>query len=290
MHQAGFVNIFGKPNAGKSTLLNALVNEKLSIVSPKVQTTRHRIMGILNEPGYQIVFSDTPGLMEPRYKLQDRMMGMVKKALEDADLGLLVVDSRDKPADNLTVFSGLGLKSPAILVMNKMDLSGAENLSQVREEYKAWAFVREVVAVSALKKLNLEQLLAVILSLLPEGENFFPEGELSDRPVRFFISELIQEQIFDLFREEIPYHTAVLVTDYQEKQTLVKIAAQIVVQRETQKAILLGEKGKAIRELGIRSRIEMEKFLGRKIFLELFVKVRPGWRDNDLLLREYGYA
>ncbi|HVB03130.1 MAG TPA: GTPase Era [Chitinophagaceae bacterium] len=290
MHQAGFVNIFGKPNAGKSTLLNALVNEKLSIVSPKVQTTRHRIMGILNEPGYQIVFSDTPGLMEPRYKLQDRMMGMVKKALEDADLGLLVVDARDKPADNLPVFSGLGLKSPAILVMNKMDLSGAENLSQVREEYKAWAFVREVVAVSALKKLNLEQLLAVILSLLPEGENFFPEGELSDRPVRFFISELIQEQIFDLFREEIPYHTAVLVTDYQEKQTLVKIAAQIVVQRETQKAILLGEKGKAIRELGIRSRIEMEKFLGRKIFLELFVKVRPGWRDNDLLLREYGYA
>lgn len=289
MHQAGFVNLFGKPNAGKSTLLNALAGEKLAIVSPKVQTTRHRIMGILEQPGYQIVFSDTPGIIEPRYKLHERMMGAVKIALEDADVALLVADAMEDPAENLDQFATLDLKCPVILLINKMDLAGPEKLEKLEQSYLALPFVRRVMAVSALKKQGLDPLITAILQWLPESESYFPQGELTDRPLRFFTGELIREQIFALFREEIPYHTAVLVTGYEEKQTLVKITAQIIVQRETQKAILLGGKGSAIKELGTRARKEIEKFLDRKVFLDLFVKVRPGWRDNDLYLREYGY-
>jgi GTPase len=287
--KAGFVNIFGKPNAGKSTLLNAFMGEKLAIVSPKVQTTRHRIKGILSEPGYQVIFSDTPGIIEPKYRLHEKMMQAVKGALEDADLALLLVDIYDDWAESDAIFSSLRLRVPALLVLNKIDGITKGRLEEARQFFTGKPYVKEVVAVSALKKEGIDELLQKIISLLPEGEPFFDEDNLTDLPTRFFVGELIREQIFQLYQDEIPYHTAVLVQEFKEKSTLVKIMADIIVQRDTQKGIVLGEKGKMIRELGTRSRIEIEKFLGQKVFLELFVKVRPKWRDNDLHLREYGY-
>jgi GTP-binding protein Era len=288
MHKAGFVNIFGKPNAGKSTLLNALVGEKLAIISPKVQTTRHRITGIVTDPGYQIVFSDTPGIIDPKYRLHEKMMGAVKSALEDADVALLIMDVKDNVEENLQLFDSLKLKAHCILVLNKSDLLRKEELAAVKARCEAWGKAT-VVTISAMQKVNIKELLAHIVALLPESEPFYPEDTLTDKSTRFFMAEMIREKIFQLFEEEIPYHTTVVVSQFQEKQTLVKISAEIVVTRETQKAIILGEKGKSIRQLGTLARQDIEKFLGQKVFLELFVKVRNKWRDNDTYLREYGY-
>lgn len=288
MHKAGFVNIFGKPNAGKSTLLNALIGEKLAIISPKVQTTRHRITAVLTEPDYQIVFSDTPGIIDPRYRLHEKMMGAVKSALEDADVALLIMDAKDDVAANLELFDSLRLKVPCLLLINKTDLLKKEQLEDVVAKCKAWNKA-EVITLSALKQEGIKELLAAILAHLPESEAFYPEDTLTDRSTRFFVAEMIREKIFHLFEEEIPYHTAVIVSQFQEKQTLVKITAEIIVTRETQKAIIIGEKGKSIREIGTQARQDIEKFLDQKVFLELFVKVRNKWRDNDLYLREYGY-
>jgi GTP-binding protein Era len=287
--KVGFVNIFGKPNAGKSTLLNALLGEKLAIVSPKVQTTRHRIKGILSEPGYQIIFSDTPGIIEPRYKLHERMMQAVKSALEDADLAILLVDVNDNWEESDQVFAALRLKVPALLVLNKIDGVAEAKIAEARTYFEGKSYVKQLIAISALQKSGLDSLLQTILGYLPEGEPFFDEENLTDLPTRFFVGELIREQIYQLYQDEIPYHTAVLVQEFKEKSTLIKIVADVIVHRDTQKGIILGEKGKMIRELGTRSRQEIEKFLGQKVFLELFVKVRPKWRDNDLYLREYGY-
>jgi len=286
----GFVNIFGKPNAGKSTLLNALIGEKLAIVSYKVQTTRHRIKGILTEKDYQIIFSDTPGIIEPRYKLHEKMMQAVKSALEDADLALLMVDVKDNKEECDTIFSSLRLAVPAIIVINKIDRAGEQTVQEAVEFFKGKSYCREVVCISALSKKNLDGLMKAVLSYLPEGEPFFEDENISDLSTRFFVGELIREKIYDLFQDEIPYHTTVIVQEYKEKLTLVKIRAEIVVQRETQKGIILGEGGKMITELGTKARIDIEKFIGQKIFLELFVKVRPKWRDNDLHLKEYGYS
>lgn len=288
MHKAGFVNIFGKPNAGKSTLLNALVGEKLAIISPKVQTTRHRITGIVTDPGYQIVFSDTPGIIDPKYRLHEKMMGAVKSALEDADVALLIMDVKDNLEENLQLFDSLKLKAQSILVLNKSDLLKKEELAAVKARCEAWGKAI-VVTTAAMQKVGIKDLLARIVALLPESEPFYPEDTLTDKSTRFFVAEMIREKIFQLFEEEIPYHTTVVVSQFQEKQTLVKISAEIVVTRETQKAIILGEKGKSIRQLGTLARQDIEKFLGQKIFLELFVKVRNKWRDNDTYLREYGY-
>ncbi|HEY8398972.1 MAG TPA: GTPase Era [Flavihumibacter sp.] len=287
--KVGFVNIFGKPNAGKSTLLNALLGEKLAIVSPKVQTTRHRIKGILSEPGYQIIFSDTPGIIEPRYKLHERMMQAVKSALEDADLAILLVDVNDNWEESDQIFAALRLKVPALLVLNKIDGVAEAKIAEARTYFEGKSYVKQLIAISALQKSGLDSLLQTILGYLPEGEPFFDEENLTDLPTRFFVGELIREQIYQLYQDEIPYHTAVLVQEFKEKSTLIKIVADVIVHRDTQKGIILGEKGKMIRELGTRSRQEIEKFLGQKVFLELFVKVRPKWRDNDLYLREYGY-
>lgn len=291
MHRAGFVNIFGKPNAGKSTLLNALLGEKLAIVSPKVQTTRHRITAVVTEPGYQIVFSDTPGIIDPKYKLHERMMGAVKSALEDADVALLLLDARDRVEESLEMFDALKLKAPAvILVINKMDLLMQDELDALLERCKTWGKAKEIIMISAMQKKNLKQLKEKIVSFLPESEPFYPEDTLTDRSTRFFVAEMVREKIFHLYDEEIPYHTAVIVTQYQEKDTLTKITAEIIVTRETQKAIILGEGGKSIRELGTQARKEIEQFVGRKVFLELFVKVRNKWRDNDTYLKEYGFS
>ncbi|MEJ7739113.1 MAG: GTPase Era [Chitinophagaceae bacterium] len=287
--KTGFVNIFGKPNAGKSTLLNELMGEKLAIVSHKVQTTRHRIKGILTEKDYQIVFSDTPGIIEPKYKLHERMMQAVRNALEDADLALLMVDVNDDPLECDAIFSALKLKVPAIVLINKIDRSDLSKTGSVTAFFASKAYCNEVVCISALAKQNIHGLINTILNYLPEGEPFFEDDNISDLSTRFFVGELVREKIYQLYEEEIPYHSTVIVQEYTEKLSLVKIRAEIVVQRETQKGILLGESGKMIRQLGTEARIEIEKFIGRKVFLELFVKVRPKWRDNDLHLREYGY-
>lgn len=287
--KVGFVSIFGKPNAGKSTLLNALMDEKLAIVSHKAQTTRHRIKGILNGPDYQIVFSDTPGLLEPKYLLQEKMMKVVSEAREDADLALLVIDVQDDLSSVLELFKPLHLKCPCIAVLTKIDQAKATLVADRVELVKQEGSCKGVVAVSALKKQGMEKLLETILNLLPEGEPYFDTQDLTDLPTKFFVAELIREKIFELFQEEIPYNTTVVVREFQEKTTLVKIAADIIVQRESQKGILLGEGGRMIRQLGTLSREEIEKFIGRKVFLELLVKVQPKWRDSDRLLKELGY-
>lgn len=288
--KTGFVNIFGKPNAGKSTLLNALLGEKLAIVSSKVQTTRHRIKGFLTEPGkYQIVFSDTPGIIQPKYKLQEHMMQSVKSALEDADVAVLIVDVNDDLQENDQLFASLKLKVPAIVVLNKMDESSPEKLKQAVLFFAEKSYCKKPVAISALKKSYVKELIETILYFLPEGEPFYSEDDLSDLPTKFFVSELIREKIYFLYGDEIPYHTAVLINEFKEKNTLTKIQADIIVQRESQKAILLGEGGKMIKKLGTLAREDIEKFLQQKIFLQLFVKVRPKWRENELQLREYGY-
>ncbi|MHB1923017.1 MAG: GTPase Era [Chitinophagaceae bacterium] len=289
MYQAGFVNLFGQPNAGKSTLLNALVGEKLAITSPKVQTTRHRIIGILEAPGYQVIFSDTPGIIEPAYKLQEKMMKAVKSALEDADIALLMADIRDEVEVNKQIFTRLDLKVPSILLLNKLDLLDKKKAGEVVENYRELGFLKEIIPISALKKLHLEKILETVLRFLPESEPFYPAGTLTDKPIRFFVGEMIREKIFLLFQEEVPYHTTVLITQFEEKNTLTKIVAEIVVQREGQKGIILGEKGTAIKKLGTLARMEIEKFLDRKTFLELHVRVRDKWRNNDNYLKEYGY-
>jgi GTP-binding protein Era len=288
--KAGFVNIFGKPNAGKSTLLNALIGEKMAIVSPKVQTTRHRIKAFLNKPGeYQIIFSDTPGIIDPKYKLHQKMMDSVKGALEDADLALLMVDANDNFEECDAIFSALKLKVPALLILNKIDIAGNGKIAEAEAFFSNKPYCKQLVKIGALQKLHLNKLLAVIVGMLPEGVPFYNEDDLSDLPTRFFVSEMIREKIYELFADEIPYHTAVLVNEYKDKGSIVKIQADIIVHRETQKAIIIGEKGTMIRQIGIQARRDIEAFVQKKIFLELFVKVRPKWRDNDLQLKEYGY-
>jgi GTP-binding protein Era len=288
--RAGFVSIFGKPNAGKSTLLNALLGEKLAITSPKVQTTRHRIKGILTSPDFQVIFSDTPGIIQPKYKLQEKMMQAVKASLEDADLALLLVAADESLEENDEIFSALSLKVPAIVVVNKMDTSSLGQLKSKEEFFLSRTYCKEVIQVSALRLQNIDGLLNSILRYLPEAPPFFEGDDISDLPTRFFVAEMIREKIYTLYQQEIPYETTVLVKAFEEKTTLTKIIAEIIVQRESQKAIILGEGGRMIKQLGSEARKEIEAFIGRKTFLELFVKVRPKWRDNELFLKEYGYG
>ena len=288
--QSGFVNIFGAPNAGKSTLLNLLLGERLVITSSKVQTTRHRILGILTEPNYQIVFSDTPGIIEAKYKLHEKMMAQVKSAMEDADIAILMHDI-NKPAENLAELTTmLKLKVPVILLLNKTDRwSGDIPVAEVIESYKTTYPKWEILAISAKTRHNTDKILPLILKFLPDAPPYYTEDNISDRNERFFVSELVREQIYGLYEDEIPYHAAVLIQSFEEKSTLTVIKADIIVSRETQKMILLGKGGTMIKQLGINSRKSMEEFLQRKVHLELFVKVRPHWRDNENHLREYGY-
>lgn len=288
--KAGFVNIFGRPNAGKSTLLNALIGEKMAIVSPKVQTTRHRIKAFLNKPGeYQVIFSDTPGIIDPKYKLHERMMDSVKSALEDADLALLLVDANENLEEVDAIFQSLRLKVPAIVVLNKIDEAANGKIALAEAFFAGKSYCKQLVKISALQKIHLHKLLDAILTLLPEGAPFYSEDDLSDLPMKFFVGELIREKIYQLFGDEIPYHTAVLVNEFKEKESLVKIQADIIVNRETQKAIIIGDRGSMIKQIGTMARKDIEAFIQQKVFLELFVKVRPKWRDNEQQLKEYGY-
>jgi len=287
--KVGFVNIFGKPNAGKSTLLNALMEEKLAIVSSKVQTTRHRIKGILTEKEYQIVFSDTPGIIEPKYKLHEKMMDAVKNSLEDADVALLIVDVNEDLQDCDNIFNSLKLKVPTIVVINKIDRASQEKIKTVVEFFSNKPYCKKTITISASSGINKKKFIKEILEFLPEGEPFFSGDEISDLQTRFFVAELIREKIYELFGDEIPYQATVVVNEFKEKSTLIKISAAIIVQRESQKAIMLGEGGKMIKKLGTESRKSIEEFLQQKVFLELFIKVRDKWRDNDTWLKEYGY-
>ncbi len=288
--QSGFVNIFGAPNAGKSTLLNALLGERLVITSHKVQTTRHRIVGILNEPNYQIVFSDTPGIIEPKYKLHQKMMLQVKSALEDADVAILMHDINEPIDDFQAIVDMLKLKVPAILLLNKIDTVKDKKIIEERIKQYAEKFPKyKVLGVSAQTKKNIDKILPLVLEYLPEGMPYYPDDSMSDRPVRFFVSELIRQQIYEQYHEEIPYHAAVLIQSFEEKPNLNVIKAEIIVSRETQKVIIIGKGGSLIKQLGINARKAIEEFLGAKVHLELFVKVRPKWRDNENYLKEYGY-
>jgi len=288
--KAGFVNIFGKPNAGKSTLLNALMGEKLAIVSPKVQTTRHRIKAFLNSPNeYQIIFSDTPGIIESKYRLHEKMMGSVKSALEDADLALLIVDANDNFEECDAIFQSLKLRVPAIVVLNKIDIAKNGKIAEAEAFFTNKKYCKQLVKISALQQNHLKKLLDVILQDLPEGVPFYSEEDLSDLPTKFFVSEIIREKIYELFSDEIPYHTAVIINEYKERDLITKIQADIIVNRDTQKSIIIGERGAMIKKIGMLARRDIEDFIQQKIFLELFVKVKPKWRDNDLKLKEYGY-
>jgi len=288
--KVGFINIFGKPNAGKSTLLNALMGEKLAIVSSKVQTTRHRIKGILTEKNYQVVFSDTPGIIDPKYRMQEKMMNAVKNALEDSDIALFLVDIKDNWTEPDLIFSTLRLKVPAIVVLNKIDLVSEETIKKGIDFFSTRPYCKKVITISALSGVNKKKLVNALLEFLPEGEPFYNEDEITDLNTRFFVAELIREKIYELYKDEIPYHTTVIVNEFKEKTTLVKIVANIIVHRETQKGIILGAGGKMIKMLGTEARKEIEKFLQQKVFLELFVKTRPKWRYNETYLKEYGYS
>jgi GTPase len=290
MHKAGFVNIVGNPNAGKSTLMNALVGERISIITSKAQTTRHRIMGIVNGDDFQVVYSDTPGILKPNYRLQQGMMQFVSTALADADILLLVVDlTDDKPIEEDTFRRIQKAKVPILLLLNKVDLVVNDRIAEKEKEWKEKLPSAEIIPVSALTGKNTELIFPRIISLLPEHPAYYPKDELTDKPERFFIAEIIREKVLRNFQQEIPYSVEIVVEDFKESEALVKIRANIFVARESQKGIILGHQGKAIKKLGTDARLDIEAFLRKKVFLELFVKVDKDWRDSERQLKRYGY-
>lgn len=290
MHKSGFVNIIGKPNVGKSTLMNALMGEKLSIITPKAQTTRHRIRGILSGEDFQIVFSDTPGIIQPHYKLHEAMMQTVFEALSDADVILLVMEINDpNPVDEKT-FLRLQRSSCQVLVLiNKIDLGNQELLESKVAEWKEKLPKAEVIPLSAIEKYNCDYVLKRLLDFLPEGPAFFPKDELTDKSQRFFVSEIIREKIFLSYRNEIPYSTEVGIEEFKEEETIFRIKALIFVMRESQQGILIGQGGKSLKKVGTEARLDMEAFLGKKVFLEMKVKVEKDWREKDHQLKKFGY-
>lgn len=289
-HKAGFVNIIGKPNVGKSTLMNALLGEKLSIISSKAQTTRHRILGIMNEEGYQIVFSDTPGMLKPKYELHKSMMGFVNLSLEDADVIVFVTDLFETDEDIQDIIHKINDSGvPVLLVINKIDLNKEEKLQEVTEYWTQRINATEVIPVSALENFNLQKIMQEIQDRLPVHPPFYDKEELSDRPERFFASEIIREKIFTQYKKEIPYSTEVRIEDFEESEKLIRIRALIFVERQSQKGIIIGDKGKALKKVGTEARIEMETFFGKKVFLETFVKVEENWRKSKNKLKKFGY-
>ncbi|MEN9344736.1 MAG: hypothetical protein RLZZ60_205 [Bacteroidota bacterium] len=289
MHKAGFVNIIGKPNAGKSTLCNALVGEQLSIITPKASTTRHRILGIVNEEDYQMVFSDTPGMIEPAYKLHESMMNAVKESIDDADVLILLVDASNAALKPEYLEMIQKAKCPLILIVNKIDLSNPAQVKEVIQTLSQTLNPKEVFAISALHQLDATGLLKSIAAYLPEHEAFYPKDQLTDRNTRFFVSEMIREKIFNQFEEEIPYSTEVIVHDYKESDNIDRIYAYIIVERDSQKGIILGRNGSAIKKIGIEARQAIEAFVGKKVFLDLRVKVEENWRKNEQKLKHWGY-
>ena len=289
VHKAGFVNIIGNPNVGKSTIMNFMTNEKLSIITPKAQTTRHRILGIVNGEDYQIVYSDTPGILKPAYLLHKSMMKFVGSALSDADLILYVTDIFEKEIDEEILVKLNGSDVPKLLLINKIDLLKRETVEDKLNYWKDKVKDAVCFPISALQGLNMNDLIEMIKSKLPEHPAYFPKDDLTDRPVRFFVSEIIREKIFMNYAKEIPYSTEILINSFKEEETIIKISAEILIERDSQKGILIGHKGSSLKKVGTEARIDMEAFLGKKVFLELHVKVSKDWRNDKLKLDRMGY-
>jgi len=289
-HRSGFVNILGNPNVGKSTIMNALVGEKLSIITSKAQTTRHRIMGIVNGEDFQIVYSDTPGILKPKYKLQEVMMNSVNSALSDADVILYVTDVTEKPLAEKEYTERIKASGiPVIIAINKIDLSNQDDLERLTEAWHAAFPGSPVIPLSALKNFNLNALLDSILKRLPEGEPFFPKDQLTDKYERFFASEILREKILKNYKEEIPYCVEIEIESFKDEPKIIRIGAVIHVARDSQKGIVIGHKGSMLKKVGTEARHDMEDFFGKKVFLELFVKVTKDWRDKPAILKRFGY-
>ncbi len=295
-HKSGFVNIIGRPNAGKSTLMNALVGERMSIITAKPQTTRHRIIGILNAPDYQIVFSDTPGIIrDPAYKMQEVMNRFVATTFEDADLMLLLVDIHDAFEEDDPMLQSLHkLEVPVALVLNKIDTGQTEAADALEQRLTAWMAFDRVFRISALKQTGVAELLAYIVDQLPQGPPYYPKDQLTDRPERFFVAEIIREKILEIYHQEVPYSVEVDVESFKEVENrkgepLVRISAILYVSRKTQKPIIIGKGGTNIKKLGMEARKSIEAFLEKKVFLELHVKIRENWRDDERQLGRFGY-
>ncbi|MFK7848230.1 MAG: GTPase Era [Rhodothermales bacterium] len=288
-HRSGYIALIGKPNVGKSTLINALVGQKMSIVTAKPQTTRHRVLGILSTDEYQAIFLDTPGVLEPKYKLHKAMMRNVYSAVEDADAILMLVDVREDPAEvmDLNLLKG----KPVFLLINKIDLIPEKEALPIAQAYSEMHGFEDIIPISALKGSNLERLKSLFLSYLPEGPSFYPKEMISEHPVRFFVAEIIREKIFEFYSKEIPYSTQVNITVYEEREDKKDlIDAEIVIERNSQKGILIGKGGSALKRVGTAARKDIEELIGREVFLQLHVKVREGWRNHDNLLKSFGYG
>lgn len=290
MHKAGFVNIIGNPNVGKSTLMNALVGERLSIITSKAQTTRHRILGIVNGDDYQILFNDTPGIIKPAYELQESMMNFVETAFQDADILIYMVELGETALKNEKFYDKIiNAKVPVLLLLNKIDLGNQEKLMQQIEHWQEKIPNAEIYPISALENFGVPQIFNRILELLPESPPYFPKDALTDKTERFFVNETIREKILQHYEKEIPYSVEIETESFKEEEDLIRINAVIMVERDSQKGIIIGHKGKAIKQIGTEARKDLEKFFDKKIFLELFVKVNKDWRKNKQQLKRFGY-
>ena len=290
VHKSGYVNIIGKPNVGKSTLMNAMVGEKLSIITSKAQTTRHRILGILNTPEYQIIFSDTPGILEPNYKLQETMLKAARSALVDADVLIYLTEMGEKPDPENSFIRKLShAKVPVLLVINKIDLSDQEKVEDSIEQWNQVLPLAEKIPISALVKFNVDAVFKRILHHIPESPQYYPKDALTDKSERFFAGEMIREKILVHYKQEIPYAVEIEIESFKEEKKLIRIYAFIFVERESQKGILIGNAGKALKRVGREARLDMENFFQKKVFLELRVKVKKDWRNNERLIKKFGY-
>lgn len=289
-HKSGFVNIIGNPNVGKSTLMNALVGDKISIITSKAQTTRHRIQGIVNGDDYQIVYSDTPGILNPKYKLQEKMLKSASGALSDADILLYVTDFKDDPEKNKKFIEKVSkVKIPVLLIVNKIDLDSGEVLKDVVEKWMSLLPNAEVIPTSALKKINIEVVFEKLIELLPEAPPYYPKDQFTDKSERFFVSEIIREKIIMFYKQEIPYSVEIEIDSFKDEEKIIRIAANIYVIRDSQKGIMIGHKGSSLKQIGTEARLDIENFFGKKVFLELFVKVKKDWKDNERYLKQWGY-
>ena len=290
MHKSGFVNIIGNPNVGKSTLMNSLVGEKLSIITSKAQTTRHRILGIVNGEDFQLVLSDTPGVIKPSYELQSSMMDFVKTAINDADIIIYMIEIGESSLKDENLFNKIKSSSiPVILLINKIDLSNQEELENQVDEWKTKLPNAEIFPISALKKFQVDNLLQRLIELLPECPPYFPKDQLTDKPERFFVNEIVREKILLNYNKEIPYSVEILTEEFKEDEKIIRIRSVIMVERDSQKGIIIGHKGSALKKIGIKSRKDLETFFGKHIHIELFVKVNKNWRSNQNQLKRFGY-
>ncbi len=290
VHKAGFVNIIGNPNVGKSTLMNAFVGERLSIITSKAQTTRHRILGIVNGEDFQVILSDTPGIIKPAYQLQESMMGFVKSAFEDADVLLYLVELGEKTLKDDTFFNKItSSKIPVLLFINKIDKGNEELLNEAMKLWEKQVPNAEIFAISALENFGVQEVFKRIIDLLPESPGFYPKDQLTDKPERFFVNEIIREKILMHYKKEIPYSVEIDTEEFFEEENIIRMRSVVMVERETQKGIIIGHKGTAIKRVGVEARKDLETFFGKQVHVELYVKVNKNWRSNERQLKRFGY-